>query len=582
MPPSAQYQITQPVYDNQNFIQNRFDGGLDTVSGDTQIPQNAYNWLVNGRSRFGYVEPIKKHELIPGLPYGIKQGLVAVGNVLVAFVEGFAYYRIEGSDEWMQVPNFQMDALVSEYYFETVPASYLNFKRTPNPDIFSPLKSAVNFKINGTPAGIVVQDTINQPWIIFFDQAGTSTGMFTSRVLKNFKQWNNTQISTEDREYVPIGKQMLYLEAGILMIVAPDGKSVYRSITGRPLDFMINVDTEGNKLADENLGGAATVSFACDFDTITCLARVNTIDAFLYATEMNIKVVTLNYNSTIFGEPTFSIQARIEAGVVNHKSIVEILGGYAFINYNSITSFDAVQQLKFQGKNSIFSLEVSRLMENKKQTRCAATVWNNYCLFNVDTTWGNLIAAYDLLLQKWVSFDITDVTKVRHFATVRTDTFTYLYALTMNGEVYRMYSGDTRYIAKLKTRGHIKGETAAEHKAQHFRPFFAGGTFPGTVRLLEYGDDQTSNIPIEKVLPESLSGIAYPVRPPVIPAMVNRSDTPSFVMKDGLAGKKISYIIEWDTDARLVEFELITSAQKSSASLKEKNLVTKNTYGNNS
>ena len=122
----------------------------------------------------------------------------------------------------------------------------------------------------------MVQDGINQPWLI---QLNELINILTARKLNTYNQWSNVSSGANSREYVPIGKQMMYLNS-ILFIVAPNGRSIYRSVSGRPLDFMVNIDVDGKKVPSEIIGGAASVSFAADFDEITCITPVAT-EAFL-------------------------------------------------------------------------------------------------------------------------------------------------------------------------------------------------------------------------------------------------------------------------------------------------------------
>jgi len=80
---------------------------------------------------------------------------------------------------------------------------------------------------------------------------------------------------TEDRrEYVPVGKQMLWHD-GILYVVSPNGKQIFRSVTGRPLDFMVNITPSGDKDPLEAVGGASSVSHSVDFEPITSINRLS-------------------------------------------------------------------------------------------------------------------------------------------------------------------------------------------------------------------------------------------------------------------------------------------------------------------
>jgi hypothetical protein len=130
---------------------------------------------------------------------------------------------------------------------------------------------------------------------------------------------------------------------------------MYQSVSGRPLDFMVNVDINGNKNILEANGGADSVSFSFDFDQITGIYTSNATDIFIYTTANKTRLIALDYDSTIFGEPTYrEAVPAINAGAVNDKSIIEVLGDFIGIGKESLVSFNAVQQLKLEAKNSIF------------------------------------------------------------------------------------------------------------------------------------------------------------------------------------------------------------------------------------
>lgn len=560
-------------------LQKDFSGGIDLVSSDTQIADNAYLWLVNARQRFGTVDPIKKHVLQEDVPAGLKQGIISVGNILIAFVSGFAYYKEIGtSNPWVQLANFLMASTVKQYYTEAVPASTFNFVRKANENLKAPITVTTNFKVAGTPQCVVVQDGVNQPWIIIYDDVNQQ---FSARETKRYVDWQNLSTTADDREYVPIGKQMLYTD-GILFIVAKDGKSIYRSVTGRPLDFMVNVDPDGNKMPTESEGGAATVSFAFDFDYITCIAPSNTPSSFILATAKTTRIVSMDFNNTIFDEPTFTA-LPINIGIVNQFSIVEVLGDFAVVDYEGVKGFNAVLQLKFRGRNTNFSLQMSKLIKGIKQTSSACVNFNNYCLFNITTVYGNVIAVYDNLINKWVAFDVTEISNVKQFVVVETDTESRLFCITEQDELWEMFAGTTTYVPMVRTKSYIATEADVEHKGQFLRAVFSHSTYDGTATVMELVDEAESSQNREtKDLKIANNGIRYAVRPPVMPSTDQRVDNPTFSMSQGLTGKKISYIISWTNDAKLVEFKIQTSEMKSMVAQKFQQQTYSQTYGTNS
>lgn len=558
-------------------VQKTFIEGMDLLSEETQISSNGYKMLINGRQRYSSIVPNKKHIEIEGLPSGKKQGVVGVGSYKIVFVAGEAFYQNEGDTGWIQIPSFLMSAIEDRLWTEIVPSSTFNFGRKlpTSGDLNQAIVSSVNVNVSGTPAGIVVQDGQNQPWIIVFDEL---TGSFTARETKTYADWSNTSSVADDREYVPIGRQMMFLN-GILFVVSRDKKRLYRSVSNRPLDFIVNVDTNGNKQASETNGGANSVSIAFDFDDITCIKPLNVPDSFICGTTKNVRVIVLDYVYTIFGEPNFSVGAILEAGIVNQDSFVDILGDYAFVDEEGVVSFNAVHQLKYEGRNSIFSKLLSSILVGKKQTAPRVVECDNFVLFNLETTLGNLLAVYDTVIQRWVAIDITTVVDIIQFALTKTTDATHLYALTARGKLYEMYSDDTeREYAILFTRSWAPETSNTEHKSQHLHTNFNLGLLDGEARAIEYVDSQEGKS-LTANLTAKISYIPYPIQTPVIPGVYVQVEPISFNFTDGRRGKKVSYVILWNSDAELDEFTVVTGESKTDSTRQQKARAYEVAYG---
>lgn len=552
-------------------IQNSFGGGINTLALDTKVQDDSCVWGVNIRTRYSDVSPINKHLEID-LPSGVThlQGSIGVGNILVLFANGRAYFKQEDADTgWQAIPAFQMSATARKYWLCAVPASNMNFVRklNENANIKADILVTTDFKVAGTPAAIVVQDGINQPWLVIYD---TVNQIFTARQAKTYSLWNNKSVTNDDREYVPRGKQMFY-KNGVLFIVSIDGKKIYRSVSYRPLDFVINVDTNGNKAASEAEGGADKLSFAFDFDIITGIHDVNVPNAFVYTTKRYVRVIVMDYTSTLFGEPTFYEASKIEAGVVNENSFIDILGDYAFVDKEGIISFNAVEQMQQNGRNSIFSLNVSKFFEGIKQTNPFCFYISNYAIFNVNSIWGNVMLVYDTLLEKWISIDITDVTNLKSVAYVETTAKSYVYVVTEHNELFKLFGKTTEfYLAQVRTKAHMPAASNTEHKTSVFRPRFKGGKAESAATVIEYVDDVEGQR-INQTLNNSLSSIKYPIRPPVIPHTVKQIDNPQYTLNQGVTGSKIHFIIQWQSDARLFEYLFTSTEQTKNTSVVQGN-----------
>lgn len=582
------------------FLQKSFNNGLDLISADIQVAEDGYVWLINGRCRFGRVEPINKPVAVTGFPEDDIQGNITVGNVYFVFVSGKAYYRVDGTEEFIQVANFQMSTSAPRLWSQAVPASTKHFVRKLDVglSVTQAMRETIDFKVAGTPAGIVVQDGRTQPWIIEWD---STNNFFVARLTKTYSQWTNNSTALNSREYVPIGTQMMFLNQK-LFVVSRNRKEIYHSITGRPLDFMVNVDVNGNKLANEALGGVESVSFAFDFDDITCIKEINVTDSFIYATALNTRIITLDYSKTVFGEPTYTQSARIAAGIVNEECLVELNDGdIAFIAPDGVKSFNAVAAVQTKANGDIFSLQLTHLLTNHstrkpiKQVECSATKWNNYALFNLDTYWGNMIATYDMLKKQWVGFDVTNALHIKQFAVMETQTESKLFCFTKYDEAWELYASNETEVPELRVRGMVPPETLREHKSVNLSLLFQAGTRNGTVYVTEYADDQMSVDPNlkgdygnmypytypdprhQRPLIGTFAGIPYPVIPPVLPNNKKRIDTVTIPLNNGLKGKRLTFIIVWTNDAQLLEFQFVTNDDMS-VPLRQKNTTNQTVY----
>lgn len=558
--------------------QKSFIGGMNLIDPDTMLNSaqtretnedsgsgmdDQYRMCINGRARYGEVIPVETSTQQIGLPVGRNQGGITIGRTVIVFISGRAYYQLYGSNAWSQIPNFLMSAVAPRLWAIAIPSSNFNFVRKSVDSLNKPITINADVNISGNPAGILVQDNVTQAWLIEFNQTAQ---IFVARLTKTYAQWANTSTVPNDREYVPIGNQMFFLNQK-LYIVAPDNKSIYQGVTGRPLDFMVNIDVNGNKLANESRGKADSVSFNFDSDEITCVKVVNTPDSFLYATARYIRVIQLDYNNTILGEPTYRTTIIVEAGIVNSESATYILGDYAFVDNDGIKSFNAVQSVYVEGRNAVFSRHLSKLFEGMEQVETSAISFNNYTLFYCRTTLGDAIVVYDELRKNWTSIDITRVTQIKQFLVMADGLISRLYAICEN-KVWLMYDGVTRESCQMWLPAMTPEDGKSEHKGQYVKPFFRGGLTSGTLRVVEYCDEQISQS-LTRPLNSSVMAVTYPVRPPVVPSNIPNMQSPTVVLDTGLTGKKLAYVIIWNTDAALRSVQTMTSEQDADAAIRQ-------------
>lgn len=245
-------------------------------------------------------------------------------------------------------------------------------------------------------------------------------------------------------------------------MVSSDGTELYRSVTGRPLDFVIAIDSNGNKLPALSSGKeeASRLSYKLDYSKITCLAEVGAPpriaeegQGFFVSTRKKAWLVFPNYGSTVFGEPTFSNQALFPTGAVNNFSLIDILGDKALITESGITSFNSVLSVANEGKNAPLHDKIFKLFELNReqiiQTTTAAINSDNYGYFALDTIYGAAILVYDTLRKQYSAIDIYPevVGKIKQFAEIKVNGARYLYFITTSNQMFEMFTGEVQQMS---------------------------------------------------------------------------------------------------------------------------------------
>lgn len=546
------------------YTQQGFAGGMNLLAQETLIRGDQIKLGVNVRSRFDSLECIREPQLyMDGLPGDVTniQGLYAFGDIRVLFADGAAWYRTDTTN-WTAVAGFAMDSSVSRYWACAVPAASLKYLRkaalTGSPTSGRLLEDSV---VTGSPIALVVQDGINQPFLIFPDGS--------SREAHDYAAW-----TTADREYVPIGRQMIYTN-GILFVVAPDGKSVYRSVSGRPIDFVVAVDSTGNKVAD-----ATEPSFAVDANEIKLIEKMNSSGGILIITAYAAYAVTLNFDNTIYAEPQFDQTFLFAAGTVNQFCLAEILGDLAFIDREGLKSFNAVSQLNVEGNNSVFSLSVAELFKGIIQDDPCVGSFDNYTFFSVKTTYSPAsVLVFDNIKKVFVSLDILGIQAIKQFASTYSAAKQRFYAATRN-KVYELYTDAGDYkSAVVFTRGFDSlncdlGPTAgpANIKTASMRLVFEDGEVDGNLTVTELVNNRLQTKDYYLEIPAVSSEVLYPVRGPVMPTLTN-SIVPIDIPFKGKEGQKTAYVLTWEGGARLSQFYLYAECEKSPTSIQQQTRI---------
>jgi hypothetical protein len=579
-----------------DFLQASFIGGMNLLVDDTRLPvaakyatgkspytigYNQYRAGFNVRNRFDVLTPTHSSMQDTTAPVGNYQGLIAFGDSLILFCNGKAYFKspltVNVSSEdgyiavspntWQQIPNFSMDSKINRLWTIAIPVSTTNYARLsgtftgvgglPVPSASNTLTTInISATFAGNLSGLLVQDGINQPQFIFLDI--NNSNAVTCRTTQTYAEWsfpldNNTLLLTgpDEREYVPIGTYMEWYN-GILFIVAPDGENIYRSVSGRPLDFVINVDQYGQKGGD-----ATTTSYSVGVGGITCLKSLSSGALFVSAGNQVCFAVTLNTTPnapTIFGEYTFIRTFLFNAGCISDKCIIDILGDTGFIDLNGIRSFNAVASQQNEGRNSVFSATIQSLFSGipgQDIDYVSAFNFDNYALFSVNTYYGYVIVVYDTINQCWSSIDIeqTNNHSVKQFAGMTIDILE-LWAITDDNRLLQLYASDEYDTATVRFGGLCSQSPEKELQPWYLRPIFANITETFEVTAAQFVNNRMSNDTITKT-------VNYiPVTAPS-ELEFNYPDTDTqvnnilYTWPNAAQGWKVYYVLSWTGGATL-------------------------------
>lgn len=461
----------------QKIITNFY--GLDQSFDSSKIAEGFHPLITNARVRDNVVSPITcPAEDMGGIPSGaLIQGIYTAQNLSVIFADGKAYYRDYAAPltDYTIIPDFQMSETAPRLWAELVPASSLNYVRvssdgTPSGTI------TLTSPANQTPAALVVQDNINQPWVIFPDG--------TARETQAFGDW-----TPDNREYVPIGNMMLF-NGVTLYVVSQDYKRILRSVSGRPLDFIIAIDNTGNKLSEE-AGDADAVSHAVSFNEITCIAPLSLPDGEFYVGSGNVShIVKPDLNDTLFNEPRFQNQFLFSTAALNDLSFIELTGDFKFIDRDGLRSFNAVLQAQNEGKNLPFSKQIHPLLKGIVQDVTCAIKFDNYGYFAVNTIHGAGVLVWDELLGQYSSLDIyTGVSLIKQFAEIKVGNNRDLLFITDENKVYK-HEGTMQEVPGILIGKYEAQQFDAVHRLQLLSLVFSNVKEAGTVTASSYVDDK--------------------------------------------------------------------------------------------
>jgi hypothetical protein len=486
------------------YNQTSFIGGMNMLLDDTRIANNQYVIGFDLTNRRDKLSPVFASVQDLNCPKGIIQEHTTFGLYEIVFVSGNAWYKYYTDQVWTPIPNFKMDGAAPRYWSCPIPISLTNTLRMASTTTitngggtgtYSSASAVINSLIvagaaGGNLPGLLVQDNINQPQFIYLDP---QSNLPIARTTQNFNQWaigftsnDNTIVGpaagSEDetydlREYVPIGNCMVW-QNGILFIVSKDFSTIYRSVSGRPLDFMVNVTnlltvaatnfTPAGTSAVLNAywqfggGDATTTNYSVGVGGISCIRAIATGGILVCASNANFSV-TLNQTPnapTIFGEYTFIRTFLFNATCMSDRAVLDTVGDTRFIELTGIRSFNAVQQEENEGRNDPFSKTVQTAFGSddnpvlQSPSVSAAIFYNSYELYAVNTLFGYAIAKYDTVNNCWVSFDVqqTNGVGIKMLSKIELGILR-CYAVTTDNKLYVIYSGPNTTTPYVRTLG---------------------------------------------------------------------------------------------------------------------------------
>lgn len=551
------------------FVKKSFIGGLNQQIDATRLAEDEYPLLINGRNRYDVIQPVQLPQQIVDSTIGNRrtQGIYSVGSIMIVFAGGLAFYKDQNypNANYNQIAGFAMSANVAIIYAELVPLSTINFARVPQTGGQANTDIKLTTPIKASPAGLVVQDGINQPYLI--------DDTMTARVLNTYDKW-----SLDNREYVPIGTQMLFI-GGILYIV--DGALVLRSVTGRPLDFMVIIKDDGDKEAKVDDGGARKVAISVDYNSITCIARLPTDDnSFFVSTNKAGYAVTplIQPEDLIYGEPDYISRFLFTAGATSPFAFVEMIGDNAFVDFNGLRSFNAIKMIKTEGINSPFSKKVGPILQSIIQDYTAAIVYDNYALFGVNTIFGRGIIVYDTLNEVFAGVDLyPGVGQILKFEEVRTITGRKLFFITTDGKLYEAFASETTATCKIYIGDHCSNNPDVEQRPWKLKLVFTDCLASGTVYASAY-TDRKLGAELTSAIAQKLTSITNAVsyENPLGSATDDTVQVIDFdFTKNTLAGWKHGFLVSWAVQAKLTHAKLESAEDPNISSPTQQVVVSK-------
>lgn len=451
----------------------------------TKLGAGTYPLLLNGRVRGNVVSTVKR-SVLKELPPGIVQGIYSLDNFLVMFIAGRVWYQ-NVADSWGPKPilGFRLSPTVGQIHMVSVPSSTLNFKRKLVSADIADIERTTTPVATSIRGGLAM-DGINQDIVIY----PTADGLAV-RQTQTFAEWHLDPANPDAQEYVPVGLYPLWTGYKVRK-VAKDSSGAYtrilESVSGRPLDWVIEITASGEKVAPDRTAHAVA------YEPVTAMyASASQETAFIVGTNLRTFGVFEDRDTLIFGEPFLRTIPLFAAGAVSHWASIDVGGELTFVGRNSILGVTATTQEaanvanRSVSRNRVFSAPISLLLDTT--TEAAVARFDDYALYAMNTVLGPAVVVYDINLSAFVSIDQwKGVGRIRQFALTSSNGNEQLWCYTDDSQVFEVFAAEETETARLYL-GDVSSQNAfLNHSITSVAARFGGLSAPIEVTVDIYKD----------------------------------------------------------------------------------------------